>query len=288
MRGVVSSYFSDSRYAQVRKEVYPSFVNVFYQYLLTVKPDTLRGIQGSLDEYFYTAARHFLKPDTKYRKKIDASLGFDDTHVKLRPNVPDGENIGVDEDVEYDASASDEADFKDDSVEKEYDLDGKAKAGQDDWTAFMLHPYIQSLPFSGERRNRILADLGFKILDDLSSKEYAAKIGSNVADVDVRRRRAMLELIKVALPDIRKRAKKMFVRFKDKLSSSQASILQDFFDNGVLGDSKRRDAIAKAYKTLVIKANSEHRQNTQRYDEALKRQREKEGKPSRTNKNDIV
>lgn len=290
IRSVVLKYFSNNKYSLVRSEVYPTFVSVFYQYLLTINPQKLREIDN-LNAYFFKAVSTFLIPGKPYRIKIDASLGIDATHVEFNPNVFHEESFTSEEfdnPNENDGKES-ESTAEDDSND-DFGEDDKSPVDPDDWTAFVMLPYIQQI--EGKNRDRTIEDLFSKVIEDLPSKDYAELIGTNYRDVDVRRGRALVEVLKVALPDIRKRAKKMFVRFKDCLNSSQVKILQDFFDTGEPGDDKQQKKIAEAYKTLLVKANSAHRTVTQPYIDAIKREKERakkeEDKKGTSKKDEII
>lgn len=243
IKNAVFKIYSNSKYSLVRSEIYPTFVSVFYKRLIEINPDTLRTIKN-LAAYFYRTTWHFLLEDS-IRKEIDFSLGIDDTHTELNLNLNHDENDNDEEDGQI-LNSNQESSTEDD--EEQDDAEG--------WERFFLNPYIQKI--QGKNRDRILSDLQSYIMDE-PSKVYAARINTTVDDVDNRCRRAHLELIRVALPDILNRTRTMFARFGDNLSSSNRELLNEFYTTGDYGDKNRQKAIAKAFKSLWIKANSAYK-----------------------------
>jgi len=291
IRRVVAMFFSDRKYALVREEIYPTFVSVFYQRLIVINPDSLRGIDN-LAAYFYRTTKDFLLEDD-IRKKIDMSLGIDDTHIELvvEKQSSDDEQDTIQEDrsnvmneKRKDRIKMEEPGWEEEDGDEEED-DDDDDDDDDGWGRFFLNPYIQRLP--EDDRETLISDLRSYITEE-SAKEYATKVGITPEYVDVRRARAHLELLIVSLPDILKRSKTLFVRFGPQLDSPKRKLLEEFFTTGNFGDKKKQMTIAKAYKTLLKKARSEYRSEKQKYDKEQSRLEDKEEKARNNEKKNSI
>lgn len=289
IKRVVAMFFSDRKYAFVRKEIYPTFVGVFYQRLIVINPNSLRGIDN-LAAYFYRTTKDFLLEED-IRKKIDISLGIDYTHVEL---VVEKQPSDAEPEDREEASSQVVNEEQIDNIEiedQDSECEDSKEDNENDWVGFFLNPYIQRLMEGlkkGDERERLILALQSYIMGE-PTKVYASRVGITPADADVRRRRAHVELLKVALPDIFKLCRTMFVRFGSQLDSSKRDLLNEFFITGDYGIGKKTTSIAEALKTLIKKANSVHNVERQRVEKEQKRFEDKETKAKvKEKKNSII
>lgn len=266
IQDVVRKSFSAHKYDSVRNCIYDVFANQFYEYfVLQAKPDTLRKIDD-LGKYIFRAA---VNCANSKRKQIDTALGLPvATHeVGFTPRYDREDDEDNSEAYQENSVLTEQG--HDNIQSQEIESAHVDETGTSvDMAAFILEGYIKRIDKKEFREVLYALDI-----EGLSSKEYAARTGETSTSIDMRHSRALTELTRVALPDILKRCKGVFVRFQGLLSSLQVSILQEFFETGNLGDKEKQKRIATAYKALAKAAKKEYEMEEKEY-KRDKRERE--------------
>lgn len=188
IENAVRQCFSGALYRGRFEEIYITFEAEFYNYLMKVKPDTLRSID-KLESWLYVASRNFAN---SHRKKITMALGIVETEVKS--------DILID-------CCNDDAD-------------------PSSWASDLLDSYIEQI--SCEYYRLILRAV---VLEDMPREEFAEEQGKkDAAAIDRDVRRAKLELIKVAMADIKWRSRKVMSKYCDQIpKQAERNLLEDFF-----------------------------------------------------------
>lgn len=244
VENAVRQCFSGTLYRGRFEEIYVTFETEFYKYLTKVKPETLRSID-KLENWLYIASRNFAN---SHRKHINEALGIVETEIKS--------DICLDRGT--DAKPQDDEDSFNDIVDEK---DSSA------WAEDLLNRYIDRI--SCEYYRLILRAV---VLEEMPREEFAQEQGKkDAAAIDRDVRRAKLELIKVAMSDIKWRSRKVMNTYGCLISKeTDRLLLEDFFNGRQISDT---NALATAISNLMKIAHREARE-----DEAEERREKRESR----------
>lgn len=229
IRRIVAISFTGSAYAEVRDQIYPTFVSLFYKYLMNIKPETFFSVDN-LPAWMRTTARHYAN---RNREEINDLLGiYSDTvpldNEKMNRLPEGGDEEGARNTVEPGSTS---------------------RENSSKWAEDKLANYINKIHNAYYREILTAVDIAGMELED-----FAEEQGKSIAAIYNDHRRARIALIQIALPDIRKRAASMYGDFKDQLTEKERKALDGFFLGSGTEDSA---TIAIAYSKLLKIARRE-------------------------------
>lgn len=244
IENAVRQCFSGSFYRGRFEEIYITFETEFYKYLQKVKPDTLRTID-KLESWLYIASRNFANG---HRKQINAALGIVETEVY-------SDNL-------FDCCSENRS--KDDTISFNEIIDDCADSSS--WASDLLDSYIEQI--SCEYYRLILRAV---VLENMPREEFAEEqCKKDAAAIDRDVRRAKLELIKVAMSDIKWRSRKLMSKYCDQITKQiERSLLEDFFAGKQVKDT---NGLVNAISNLMKIARREAKLDEAEEKRELRRQ----------------
>lgn len=203
--------YSDVKYRGLFKDIYDTYISLFYVYLLA-KSEQLSKIETSLAGYLFVAAKNFAN-DKKVREAIEISIGLSD------------HSIFVDIDRIIASLLSNE-----DGIEPPIEEPIISPDSDSYWAEYLTNKYINSIP---NERYRIA--IRAIVLEGMPREELAEEFDiSYPAGINMLLNHAMTALTNVALPDIRWRSKKHYAQYGHLVKDEgDRLLLQDYFENNV-------------------------------------------------------
>ena len=199
--------YSDVKYRGRFKDVYDTFVSLFYPYLLN-KAEPLLNIETTLAGWLFVVARNFANNS---RKEIDSLLGLSDSVKYDQPidNLISKEN--EDEDKNCNEALIDES------------------GNGDPWAENLVNAYIDRIPAESYR----LAIRAI-LLEGMPREELAEELNTTYQAVNLLVSHAMAALTNVALTDIRWRSKKNYLNYIHLIKDDNDKlILKNYFEKNV-------------------------------------------------------
>ena len=210
IRNAVNKCFSGDRYFGRREEVYETFVSEFYQYLKKLNPAKLREIQD-LSMWMFKVAANFANSN---RKKINSILQIEEGQVRFT-----------------------------DHFDREEDEPADSEENSSRWAEDLLARYINQI------QRPYFRDLLHAVkIEGMSVEDFAEEQGKSVPDIHRDTKRAMDQLVQIALPDIRWRSRQLYSQYKDRLSRNDQLLLDAFFRQGA---DVRPALVVMAFRKLV-------------------------------------
>ena len=222
IRHAVFKCYSGNSYSGRRDEVYATFVTEFYQYLIRLKPEKLRGID-SLDNWMFRAAVNFANG---HRQAINQALGIEEGRTEFSAKL----------------------DRAEESEGKDLPADTETSSK---WAEDLLGTFIERIPHAYYREILYAVDI-----HGMSLEDFAEEQGKKITAIHNDHRHAKLELIEAALSDIRWRSRKLHDRYRDELNEKDNGILQRFFD-GQTGTDKPETCAVALSKLLKLSRRAE-------------------------------
>lgn len=204
--------YSDTKYRGHFKNIYDTFVSLFYVYLLA-KADRLSKIETTLAGYLFIVAKNFAN-DKKIRNEIEISIGLSD------PSAPVDINKIIDSIL-----------LKEEGADKPQP--GLPAVDEPEtepyWAEYLVDKYIDSIP-NENYRTAIRAI----VLEGMPREELAEELNTTYRAVNLLVNHAMTALTNVALPDIRWRSRKCFTQYGHLVKDEHdRAILRDYFENNI-------------------------------------------------------
>lgn len=232
---VISKYFDNIKYSGYFEDVRNSFMTIFYLDRVD-SPNPVNKI-GDMDSYLYMMLANLAKK-RKTRIVIDQELGLDheDTDIKEFDKTEDEEVELKGKDLRL---TNDSELMEDELVSMAEELLSEQGSNVDKaWAEKEIEKLIRLMPRSEE------ADLIRKVmLWGYDYEELAYEEHCSVAYMYTRVNRAMTTLMKVALPYIKVRCKKIYSQNAvDMANDYERDILKDFFST-----NKSLNEIASQY-----------------------------------------
>lgn len=174
----------------------------------------LRSDAADVNIYGRTEAEEF---DDQYDDTQEGDYQNEEDSYGGYNRVEEGTMNGEDED-------EDNEDYDETNVENIVD---DVSPNRKEWAEQEIERYLKLMP--NKKRAEILRKI---MLAKYDREELAAEMGCSRANVDVEKSRAMVDLYKVALPQIRQQCKRMVNIYKDELTDEyEKSILVDYFNS---------------------------------------------------------
>lgn len=235
IKKTIRYFFSDGIYLGKFDEIYQTIVAILLEDIKKAGMCVFDNVKSSLKPYLNTMTHNIC---IKRRDEIDGAIC-----VKPPKNTDPIETAKAEKEEEPDDS---------------------------DLPEGILDYYISLIP------NKSYRELLYELdINGVKNIDYAKKNGESVNSVNIRHKRARLELTKVALPEIRKECKEIFVKHRNKITKDEADLLEKFFAG--ISDYDR-GKVAQAIHKLIKKYNSEIQQarneRKSRYREYLISQKE--------------
>ena len=204
--------YSDTKYRGRFRDIYDSFVSLFYVYLLA-KSDRLSKIETTLAGYLFVVAKNFAN-DKKIRNEIEISIGLSDpsTSVDINKII---DSILSKEDGAVKPKSS--RPMIDEPETEPY------------WAEYLVDKYIDSIPNENYR-----VAIRAIVLEGMPREELAEELNTTYRAVNLLVNHAMTALTNVALPDIRWRSRKCYTQYGHLVKDEQdRAILRDYFENNI-------------------------------------------------------
>ena len=202
--------YSDSKYRGLFKEIYDTYVSVFYVYLLA-KSEQLSKIETSLAGYLFVTAKNFAN-DKRVRNEIEISIGLSDPST----------SVGIDKIIASLMS-------NDDGIEPPAEEPIDSPDTDSYWAEYLTDQYINSIP---NERYRIA--IRAIVLEGMPREELAEEFGSSYSAINLLLNHAMTALTNAALPDIRWRSKKCYTQYGHLIKDeTDRLLLEDYFENNI-------------------------------------------------------
>lgn len=201
--------YSDVKYRGRFKDVYETFVSLFYTYLLN-KAESLHNIETTLAGWLFIVARNFANHS---RKEIDALLGFSDS-------------------VEYDQPIDNLISKENENGDKNCNevLVDETENGTM-WAENLVNAYIDRIPNENYR-----VAIRAILLEGMPREELAEEFNTTYQAVNLLVSHAMAALTNVALTDIRWRAQKNYQNYIHLIKDENDKlILKNYFEKNIYG-----------------------------------------------------
>lgn len=232
IKNAVRKCYSGNSYSGRWDELYSTFVSLFYQYLMKLNPEKYTGIDD-FPSWMFRVATNFAN---SHRKKINQILVIEDNVSTL----PSSKDVGSLHPVENTNTSINIVTLKKIPTPED-DEDSDSHEDSSKWAEDLIAYYISQIQHEYYRTVIYAIDLyGMSVTD------FAEEQGKKVSAIHNDHKRAMMALIQAALPDIRRRSKKLFDKFSSALTLEEVDTLSKFF-NGLQGDIQ---AVVLAYNKL--------------------------------------
>lgn len=202
--------YSDAKYRGQFKDIYDTYISIFYVYLLA-KSEKLSKIETSLAGYLFVTAKNFAN-DKNVRNEIEISIGLSDPST----------SVGIDNIIATLLSNEDGIELPTEEPIDSPDTDSY-------WAEYLTNKYINSIP---NERYRIA--IRAIVLEGMPREELAEEFETSYSAINLLLNHAMTALTNVALSDIRWRSRKCYTQYVHLLKDdTDRLLLKDYFENNV-------------------------------------------------------
>lgn len=232
---------------------YDTLTSLVFEDLKNANPSKIDEAEN-ISGYFFTLAKNcrirainYIDGKTSVVTKREDELTLKDDRAQEEDNVDNGVLVIFEGDPRYDG------------------MTGEQLATE------LIGRYISQIK-NKEYRDILLAiDVG-----GVKPMKYAEELGVSPETIRSKHTHARIELVTIALPDIKKRSAEFYHKYRDLATSKDAELLDSFFDKNTTPldvskmKAKQKEPIAKAFHRLSKKVRSERKQNSKQWNRAVR------------------